>query len=258
MGDSLNKICKVCNKEILDSDEVAICEHCRLTYHKKCFEEQGCKNIECKISQDKVSLVKEEPKQKIFCTECGKENPGDSKFCIKCGSALVRSYDNRFTSNLSTPSIDTDWENKDLVNYIYKNVEYYIPKFQHIKESGSSVSWNWAAFFFNIYWFFYRKMYGVGAIVILANIAFSFLSGVGVVLNLVLAVCIGVFGNSVYLKHAEKDLESIKNLDENARQRAALQKGGVSVVVPIIVFFAYFIIWFSILSIGFMSLLYYY
>ena len=28
-----------------------------------------------------------------------------------------------------------------------------------MKESGKSISWNWAAFFMGIYWMVYRKMY---------------------------------------------------------------------------------------------------
>jgi len=51
---------------------------------------------------------------------------------------------------------------KDLAKYIKVNSGYYLPRFRHISKSGGNISPNFAALFFNFFYYFYRKMYGVG------------------------------------------------------------------------------------------------
>lgn len=62
-----------------------------------------------------------------------------------------------FTDNTYSENSKADFDNKDMTNYIQKNVEYYISKFKDIQELNQSTSWNWAAFFFKPWWFFIQK-----------------------------------------------------------------------------------------------------
>ena len=41
------------------------------------------------------------------------------------------------------------------------------------KKKNGKLSWNWAAFFFAPYWFFYRKLYKVGAVFLALSVALS-------------------------------------------------------------------------------------
>ncbi len=113
----------------------------------------------------------------IYCSKCGKKSSKDAKFCTNCGNKLTTIEDSiksttenikdviknnetykSFTDTNYDENSRADFNNKDMVNFIQKKAEYYIPKFKEIQESYKSTSWNWAAFFFNSWWFLYRKM----------------------------------------------------------------------------------------------------
>lgn len=57
---------------------------------------------------------------------------------------------------------------KDMVVYVGSNSHFYLPRFKRISEKRQSFQWNWAAFFFHFVYYFYRKMYLVGAIFFVA------------------------------------------------------------------------------------------
>lgn len=57
-------------------------------------------------------------------------------------------------------------------NFIGSNAMNYIAKFKKA-ERGSKISFNFAAFFFGPYWFFYRKLYKAGIVVMTALLAAS-------------------------------------------------------------------------------------
>ena len=48
----------------------------------------------------------------------------------------------------------------------------FVNKFRKL-ENGSAFTWNWAAFFFTPYWFFYRKLYKPGIVILTARICLS-------------------------------------------------------------------------------------
>ena len=60
----------------------------------------------------------------------------------------------------------------------YKRVDMPKPIFirvDSIDRENKKVTWNWGAFFFMPYWFFFRKMYKLGAIFLALTIATPFL-----------------------------------------------------------------------------------
>lgn len=59
--------------------------------------------------------------------------------------------------------------------FIGQNALSYISKFKKI-QSGSKLSFNFAAFFLTPYWFFYRKLYKAGILFMTAGIAISILA----------------------------------------------------------------------------------
>ena len=190
----------------------------------------------------------------IYCSKCGKKNSKEAKFCINCGNKLISIEDEikgttesfkdviknnetykRFTENNYDDNCKADFDNKDMINFIQKRVEYYIPKFKEIQELYKTTSWNWAAFFFNSWWFLYRKMYVIGFGIILADMVIgSIIPSLSFLINIVIAIISGLYGNIVYLKHIQKELEPLNNMDEDIKQRLILNKGGVNIVIPII------------------------
>lgn len=61
---------------------------------------------------------------------------------------------------------------------IEKNSDRYVEIYEKNEKKKTFVSLNFAAMFFSIYWFFYRKMYLYGTIFLIAATALSFVSEV--------------------------------------------------------------------------------
>lgn len=222
-----------------------------------------------------------ENEKTIFCSKCGHECEMSNKFCSKCGYNLKSMEDSikdtahnikdsitnsetykNFTNIKDDKSIKADWDNDDMINFIQKNNEFYIPKFKDMQEFDKTTSWNWAAFFFTSNWMFYRKMYGYGVGLILANMLLAFVPFVGWILNLATYAVCGLYGNTLYLKHIQKKLESVDGLREDVRHRAILSKGGTNLVLPLILMIGVpiivFLLTFFGLAFSFMSMPYYY
>ena len=183
----------------------------------------------------------------VFCKECGNKNEHDAKFCANCGTRLsVDTSKEEYKENLIISkelykeNYKTTFDNKDIENFVYKNTEYYIPKFNNIKQTGQQTSWNWIAFLIPAYWALYRKMYLIGAILIGVNLILPIGPMVAFIANLAVSIGFGLYGNYLYLNHIEKRLDSIKHLDNNAREVAIRSNGGVNlplaIAVPVIGF----------------------
>lgn len=190
----------------------------------------------------------------IYCSKCGKKSSKDAKFCTNCGNKLITIEDSiknttenikeviknnetykNFTDNSYDESYRVDFDNMDMVNFIQKKTDYYIPKFKEIQESYSSTSWNWAAFFFNSWWFLYRKMYAIGFGIIILNIIIgSIIPHLSLISSIAIAVISGLYGNVAYLKHVQNQLGSFSNMNEDTRRGLIISKGGVNIVIPII------------------------
>lgn len=190
----------------------------------------------------------------IYCSKCGKKNSKDAKFCTNCGNKLVTIEDSiknttenfkeavknnetykSFTDNSYDENYRADFDNRDMINFIQKKEEYYIPKFKEIQELYKSTSWNWAAFFFNSWWFLYRKMYAIGFGLIIADIVIGVLTPpLSLITSIAIAVISGLYGNIAYLKHIQNQLISFTNMDDDIKQRLILNKGGVNIAIPII------------------------
>ncbi|WP_250673890.1 DUF2628 domain-containing protein [Paraclostridium ghonii] len=211
----------------------------------------------------------EKSTETVFCSKCGHKNSSPGKFCSSCGNSLesiegsikdtaTNSNDtitnNETSTNLTDISgdkcLNADWENDDMVNFIQKNTEYYIPKFKEMQEFEKSTSWNWASFFLTSNWLFYRKMYGYGVGLIIANIIFAFIPFLGFLLNIGTCVACGLYGNSLYLKHIQKQLGSVEGLKEDIKHRVLLSKGGTNLALPVILTFLFIILIFILIFIG--------
>ena len=102
----------------------------------------------------------------VFCSACGTKNTSISSFCSNCGSELVSNKQNtdykkdntNIQSNV-TSNTNNYSDSDDIMKFVEKNTQFYQNKFDTITKTGSKITWNWAAFFLNIYWLLYRKMY---------------------------------------------------------------------------------------------------
>lgn len=129
---------------------------------------------------------------------------------------------------------------QDLMLFIgEKNTEYYMEKYTRYQQNESFSSWNWAAFFLNIYWLLYRKMYGYAAAFFGVQFVIILLTSVfAPILNLALAIGFGMFANQIYIKFALSKVRSLKfaipgmSVEDIKRRIAA--NGGTNLAAPLI------------------------
>ena len=130
----------------------------------------------------------------------------------------------------------------NLADMVQTKQEYYLPKFQEMKQQNKLISWNWCAFLFGASWMFYRKMYVIGAALMLVNLILGSLGQVGTILTVGLWVACGLLGNWVYMFHLEKVLEKTANTPEQEKHRNLFRGSswltGIGIPVAIVVLFA--------------------
>ena len=91
-------------------------------------------------------------------------------------------------------NIEEYFEEEELINFVRVKKEYYRERFQTIKETKNTISWNWAAFVFSGFWFLYRKMYLPGAFILLADTLLTNFTHLRVSTWIISILC-GLFAN---------------------------------------------------------------
>lgn len=133
---------------------------------------------------------------------------------------------------------------QDLLAFVGTNGRYYLDAWRDA-ERGSRPRWNWGAGIFGPGWFFYRKMYKAGVLLLLAfgigDVAIDVLLGLlGIslprssiwLLDGAIHVVFGFIGNQLYLRRAIAVIRSLPTQEPNpTKRRFDLQRaGGTSVV----------------------------
>ena len=105
-----------------------------------------------------------------------------------------------------------------------KNADYYISRW-----SKGNHTWNWAAFFFGLFWLGYRKMYkmiflflSISLLINLAPLNEEISTIYNNALSLGVAITLGIRGNYFYRQHAIKKIK--KKLDESTSQKIWLEQ----------------------------------
>lgn len=195
----------------------------------------------------------------MFCKKCGgnigldgnctnplcESNMGNDS---KSNLNMSKDYSNEFSSSnsnnfyyensnsYSNPNAVTE---EDFITFVgEKNTEYYLDKFERYQSNQNFASWNWAAFFLGMFWILYRKLYKLAGILFAINLLSVFLIGGSSIINLVIMIGCGTYGNLIYVKDSIQKIENIKrfsssisHMDLNNR---LIHNGGVSFVGPII------------------------
>ena len=131
--------------------------------------------------------------------------------------------------------------------FIGRNSAYYLTRWGQLDGTLRKISFslkaiNWSAFFLNIFWVAYRKMYAIAIIYALVMCAvmgvieafFTLPASVNNGTSIALMLVCGVYGNHLYKRHVEKQIATIKaNLKTELQDAAIRKKGGVSYIAPI-------------------------
>ncbi len=170
----------------------------------------------------------------MFCLNCGKEISDNATFCAACGQKVGNSSTTTGeTSTASSPEMLIDY---DVERLIGEKREYYVPKFKEMKQTGKKTSWNWCAFLFSTFWLVYRKMYLYGAIFFLVINGLSYIS---TYLSFAASICMGVFGNYIYMNRLESLSKEANLLDAGMKEQFIAKKSGVNLTAVIIILAIY-------------------
>ena len=165
-----NEKCPVCNSVFTEDDDIVVCPECGTPHHRECYKEhKKCANHEKHTENfrwepdfvypdPEESQKKETDKQTVPNVE---PLPVFSLQLNNLPNLLDRAYDD-FDDNIKA---------EDMALFVRQDAKKYISKFQKTKEKKAT--WNWGAFFFTPYWFFYRKMYKLGAIFLAITLLIS-------------------------------------------------------------------------------------
>jgi Protein of unknown function (DUF2628) len=124
-----------------------------------------------------------------------------------------------------------------LQTFVGDNYEFYRAKWQKSADNNNNpMSWNWAAFFLGVVWLIYRKMYNY-ALIFVGLIALDMLIEwfyplpvfMGNVVNLMIALAFGFYGNKLYQMHVHQKTGEIVSMTPPDRIDSELKaQGGVN------------------------------
>ena len=170
--------CPVCRAYLFEEDDVVYCPVCGAPHHRECYKTAGHCGLEHlhgseqQYDRQKYAPAPEPDKskgeQRPVCVFCKHDLEEDVKVCPYCGRPRFSGAFFQIDLLGGVPS-DTDLCDgvtaAEARNFVSVNSQRYIPKFAHMKQGGR-VSWNWMAFLFPEGWYFSRKMYKLGALML--------------------------------------------------------------------------------------------
>lgn len=186
--------CPACGKEFTEDDDIVVCPVCGTPQHRECWN----KTNQC-INQNLHAggFIYNAPKQKteerkiklenplaginsIPCPNCGCMNERGSERCEKCGSVLRSGKkinmdpqkgvtEDGLNCNIVPPNVLINGIPADETSaYIGPSCTRYAFYFMRMEKNNSKANFNLCAAIFRPLWCFYRKMYKIGLVYLLA------------------------------------------------------------------------------------------
>jgi Protein of unknown function (DUF2628) len=116
-------------------------------------------------------------------------------------------------------------KHKEMLFFIDQNPLYYERKWGKKEDPSKGVSWNFAAFFLNTFWFAYRKMYGwmfislilsvllelaLYGLATVTRLSWEIELGISIVAYIGMGALFGLYGNTLYYRHVQKKMKQIE------------------------------------------------
>ena len=159
-----NEKCPVCNNTFNPDDDIVVCPECGTPHHRDCYKEnKNCANFH-KHSEN----FRWEP-DFVPVEEIKTEKPTEEKSIYQQALEMAEMplpsiHDKKINPFFRETfgDLEEGVSAEDVAIFVRQDSHRYVSKFQKI--TNGKLTWNWAAFFFTPYWFFYRKLYKIGAI----------------------------------------------------------------------------------------------
>jgi hypothetical protein len=136
----------------------------------------------------------------------------------------IAQYDEIDNPYRSTATLEMAGEvtETELRAFVGPKFDYYLRKWgPKLEDPSADCGMNWAAFFLSGFWFPYRKMYAATFILYGVSLALAILQqvvfvavigaetvppGVGLIMNVAVALVCGLYGNAWYLAHTQRKI----------------------------------------------------
>lgn len=130
---------------------------------------------------------------------------------------------------------ESDWT--DIAAFIGPNADRFHGVYERGREKalakgvGNVVSWSWPALFFGFAWFFYRKQWAIGAVLLIVPILIAYFFDIGGGLGGV-AIVMAMFAKSFIVQDAVTRVAKLKS--QGATAADLTTAGGVSVPAGVV------------------------
>ncbi len=273
---NIKKVCPICGQPLQEGDDIVVCPDCGTPHHRVCWKSHG----QCGCPELHVCAAPSEPEtpenlaentpadasgttpQLPVCPYCRADNDPDARFCHQCGHPLLLMQDvpdgmQIVSDPLGGVAPDTLIDGvpaKDIAEVVGPRSPHYLRIFSLLSKTKRAFPLNLTALFFDIPWFFTRKMYlqAIGITLLELALAAPTIWGVVVTaiagealhfsgtfwalyhtcnaLQWVLRIVLGLFGNRIYMTHCAEKARRLreKHPDDETFRAAARKKGGRS------------------------------
>ena len=193
--------CPVCKQEFKEGDDIVVCPVCGAPHHRACYHQLGHCALEQELHEQGRSWenpndqpvhhhteLQPDENGNIICPNCGLFCKEEDEVCPNCqfplkqpsaasgqGRQVVQGLDDQLPPNASFGTMfEAIYENdqidnipaKDFIFFVRQNYLYFLRAFKIFSQRSKAKVFNWAAFFLNFVYFFYRKMYKIGALLL--------------------------------------------------------------------------------------------
>lgn len=179
-------LCPVCNESFNPEDDIVVCPLCGTPHHRQCYKQNGeCANNEKHSEGYRWESVKTAPPPSNESAENSippftPYTPQGETNNSRTAASTVLWANQQNPFDAYPKELADDVSTEETAEFIQMNAFKYLQNF-FLQKTGKK-TFNWAAFFFAPYWFFYRKLYKLGAIfmtaLLLVSVVFSFIPSV--------------------------------------------------------------------------------
>lgn len=165
----LNQKCPVCEKEFSGEDDIVVCPLCGTPHHRECYKKNGeCGNFD---EHSKGFRWTPEVKETSEPAPEQPQNPYNPVYNSQQAPTTAFFSGGANPLSLFPKEMEEDVTTAEVAEFVQLNSFKYIQNFFYAKSKKNTFSWT--AFLLAPYWFFYRKLHKIGAIMLAIMVASS-------------------------------------------------------------------------------------
>ncbi len=198
--------CPICGQKFAEGDDIVVCPDCGTPYHRSCYKEKGHCIMDQLHASGKEWVNPVKPKKEYVqkptvaaCPRCGHGNDTAAFRCENCDFPLspdrrdgegdleqrermreqasedpfrphadpMEEVFGRIDPNSTIQKVRI----MDIIGFTQKNSQYFVRLFKLLSMEISTMVFNWSALLFGPFYYFYRKMYKKGFILLMIELA---------------------------------------------------------------------------------------